>query len=120
MVRADRHMNAGSGGDVPRAEDVGRLRLVVQHLHQEKQIFDLATCRFIERHARFSGLAAGNRQKSSLSGDRLSGDQDRVCRPVSVHLRCVRDFLHDEALAGQDKVLARYLKPDLLIVDDMA
>ena len=31
----------------------------------------------------------------------------------------VRDFLHDEALAGQDKVLARYLKPDLLIIDDM-
>ncbi len=31
----------------------------------------------------------------------------------------VRDFLHDEAIAGQDKVLARYLKPDLLIIDDM-
>jgi DNA replication protein DnaC len=31
----------------------------------------------------------------------------------------VRDFLHDEAFEGQDKVLARYLKPDLLIVDDM-
>ena len=31
----------------------------------------------------------------------------------------VRDFLHDEALDGQDKVLARYLKPDLLIIDDM-
>lgn len=31
----------------------------------------------------------------------------------------VRDFLHDEALGGEDKVLARYLKPDLLIVDDM-
>lgn len=31
----------------------------------------------------------------------------------------VRDFLHDEALEGQEKVLARYLKPDLLIVDDM-
>jgi len=30
----------------------------------------------------------------------------------------VRDFLHDEAFAGQDKVLNRYLKPDLLIVDD--
>ena len=31
----------------------------------------------------------------------------------------VRDFLHDEALDGQDKVLAKYLKPDLLIIDDM-
>ena len=31
----------------------------------------------------------------------------------------VRDFLHDEVLAEDDKVLARYLKPDLLIVDDM-
>ena len=31
----------------------------------------------------------------------------------------VRDFLHDEAFAGQDKVLRRYLKPDLLIIDDM-
>lgn len=31
----------------------------------------------------------------------------------------VRDFLHDEALGGEDQVLAKYLKPDLLIVDDM-
>jgi DNA replication protein DnaC len=31
----------------------------------------------------------------------------------------VRDFLHDEAMEGQEKVLAKYLKPDLLIVDDM-
>ena len=31
----------------------------------------------------------------------------------------VRDFLHDEVLGEDDKVLARYLKPDLLIVDDM-
>ncbi|MBL8829812.1 MAG: ATP-binding protein [Planctomycetaceae bacterium] len=31
----------------------------------------------------------------------------------------VRDFLHDEVLDGQDKLLAKYLKSDLLIVDDM-
>ena len=31
----------------------------------------------------------------------------------------VRDFLHDEAIGGEEKVLARYLKPDLLIIDDM-
>jgi DNA replication protein DnaC len=31
----------------------------------------------------------------------------------------VRDFLHDEAVGSEEKVLAKYLKPDLLIVDDM-
>ena len=31
----------------------------------------------------------------------------------------VRDFLHDEAFAGQEMGLNKYLKPDLLIVDDM-
>ncbi|GAF95056.1 unnamed protein product, partial [marine sediment metagenome] len=31
----------------------------------------------------------------------------------------VRDFLKDEAFAGEEKVLARYLKADLLIIDDM-
>jgi len=31
----------------------------------------------------------------------------------------VRDFLQDETFAGQDNILKRYLKPDLLIVDDM-
>jgi DNA replication protein DnaC len=31
----------------------------------------------------------------------------------------VRDFLRDEAFAGRDGTLKRYLKPDLLIIDDM-
>ena len=31
----------------------------------------------------------------------------------------VRDFLHDEAFDGNEKVLAKYLKPDLVIIDDM-
>lgn len=30
----------------------------------------------------------------------------------------VRDFLHDEAMEGHDRVMDRYLKPDLLIIDD--
>ena len=34
-------------------------------------------------------------------------------------LDVVRDFLQDAAFAGQDKVLDKYLKPDLLIIDDM-
>ena len=31
----------------------------------------------------------------------------------------MRDFLQDELLEGQDRILSKYLKPDLLIVDDM-
>lgn len=31
----------------------------------------------------------------------------------------VRDFLHDEAMEGHERILDRYLKPDLLIIDDM-
>jgi DNA replication protein DnaC len=31
----------------------------------------------------------------------------------------VREFLRDEAMAGQERNLKRYLKPDLLVVDDM-
>ena len=30
-----------------------------------------------------------------------------------------RDFLHDEAFDGYDKIMNKYLKPDLLIIDDM-
>jgi len=31
----------------------------------------------------------------------------------------VRDFKLDDAYGGEDKILAKYLKPDLLIIDDM-
>ncbi len=30
----------------------------------------------------------------------------------------VRDFLHDEAMDGHERIMASYLKPDLLIIDD--
>jgi DNA replication protein DnaC len=31
----------------------------------------------------------------------------------------IRDFLRDEATAGEERILLKYLKPDLLIIDDM-
>jgi DNA replication protein DnaC len=31
----------------------------------------------------------------------------------------VRDFLHEEVMAGEEKVLGQYLRPDLLLIDDM-
>ncbi len=43
-------------------------------------------------------------------------------RGYHVHYRSifdvVRDLLHDEAMDGHDRVMSRYLKPDLLIIDD--
>jgi DNA replication protein DnaC len=30
----------------------------------------------------------------------------------------VRDFLHDEAMDGHERIMASYLKPDVLIIDD--
>lgn len=32
----------------------------------------------------------------------------------------VRDFLHEEAMEGLQWILDRYLKPDVLIIDDMS
>jgi DNA replication protein DnaC len=85
-----------------------------------KQIFDLATCRFI-REARDVLLMGPPGVGKSF-----------VVQAVGYHaikqgflvlyrsiFDVVRDFLRDEAFDGQEKTLTKYLKPDLLIVDDM-
>jgi DNA replication protein DnaC len=87
---------------------------------KRKQVYDLATCRFI-REAR-SALLLGPPGTGKSHVVQAVGYQ-AIKAGFTVLYRSifdvVRDFLHDEAFAGQDKVLARYLKPDLLIIDDM-
>jgi len=86
---------------------------------QKKQIFDLATCRFIReaRDVLFMGPPGVGKSFLVQAIGYQAIKQGHVVLYRSI-FDVVRDFLHEEALSD-DKVLAKYLKPDLLIVDDM-
>jgi len=86
----------------------------------KKQIFDLATCRFVReaRDVLFLGPPGVGKSFLVQALGYQAIKQGHVVLYRSI-FDVVRDFLHDEAIDGQDKVLLRYLKPDLLIVDDM-
>jgi len=87
---------------------------------KKNQIYDLATGQFIEKGLDVCWLGPPGTGKSHLC--QAIGYQ-AIKAGFTVRYRSVfdvpRDFLHEEAFAGADKVLARYLKPDLLIIDDM-
>lgn len=86
----------------------------------KQQIYDLATCRFIREAKDVLWLGPPGVGKSFLV--QALGYQ-AIKSGFLVYYRSVfdvvRDFMQDEAFAGQDKVLAKYLKPDLVIIDDM-
>jgi DNA replication protein DnaC len=87
---------------------------------KKKAIFDLATARFIRENRDVLWLGPLGIGKSHLV--QALGYQVIKAGFVVLYrsiFDVVRDFLHDEALAQEDKILARYLKPDLLIIDDM-
>lgn len=87
---------------------------------KKKQIFDLAAGSFVRQHR--DVLLAGPPGVGKSHLVQAIGRQ-LVHAGFTVLYRsifdAVRDFLHDEAFEGHDRVMARYLKPDLLILDDM-
>ena len=87
---------------------------------KKKQIFDLASCKFIRDARDVLILGPPGTGKSHLvqaiGYQAIKAGFYVLYRSI---FDVVRDFLHDEAFAGEDRVLAKYLKPDLLIVDDM-
>jgi DNA replication protein DnaC len=86
----------------------------------KKQIFDLATCRFVRdrRDVLIIGPPGVGKSFAVQAIGYQAIKQGFIVLYRSI-FDVVRDFLHEEALGMDDKVLARYLKPDLLIVDDM-
>ena len=84
------------------------------------QMFDLATCRFVREAKDVLLVGPPGTGKSFLvqAIGRQAIQQGFVVYYRSI-FDVVRDFLHDESLNGDEKTLARYLKPDLVIIDDM-
>jgi DNA replication protein DnaC len=87
---------------------------------KRKQIFDLATGRFIRENRDVLLLGPPGTGKSHLV--QALGHQAIKSGLVVLYrsiFDVVRDFLHEEAQPQQDRLMDRYLRADLLIIDDM-
>ena len=86
----------------------------------KQQIYELAACHFIraKTDALFIGPpGVGKTMRAQAIGYEAIKQGFVVCYRSIFDL--VRDFLADDALQQRDRVLQRYLKPALVIIDDM-
>lgn len=85
-----------------------------------RQVYELATGKFVRDHRDVLLVGPPGVGKSHLAqgiGHALIRSGNTVFyRSI---FDTVRDLLHDETFDGHERVMSRYLKPDLLILDDM-
>ncbi len=121
LIRNDRQLNrrttAAGFRDVRRLEDFD---FSFNPSIKKPKVYDLATCQFVREHRDALLIGPPGTGKSHLA--QAIGLAAIRCG-FTVFYRSifdtVRDFLHDEALSGQERILQKYLKPDLLVIDDM-
>lgn len=87
---------------------------------KRKQIYELATCQFIRESRDVLFLGPPGVGKTFLS-EALGYQAIKMGYTVLYRsiFDLVREFMKDEAFSGEEKTLGRYLKTDLLIIDDM-
>jgi len=87
---------------------------------KKNRIFDMATCRFVKDGVDVLFLGPPGVGKSHLC--QAIGYQ-AIKSGMAVRYRSIfdvaRDFLQDQIFDDQNKIMNKYLKPDLLIIDDM-
>ena len=87
---------------------------------KRKQVFDLATGRFVREARDVLLIGPPGTGKShiaqALGHQVIKGGSVVLYRSI---FDVVRDFLHDDAMSQQERLMERYLRADLLIIDDM-
>lgn len=87
---------------------------------KRKPIFDLAAGDFVRKHKDVLLVGPPGVGKSHLAQAigwaLIQAGYTALYRSI---FDAVRDMLHDEAFEGHERIMSKYLKPDLLILDDM-